>query len=115
MAGQGDFEMDVNKKPRVQRADGVTNAERYLKRLCDKTFLSLWSYPSIYRDQGRAGKGDGKELCDLLVVFDNDIIIFSDKLCEFLRSGNLSTRLVPLVSQYGARISQSGLGGRALD
>ena len=89
MAGQGDFEMDVNKKPRVQRADGVTNAERYLKRLCDKTFLSLWSYPSIYRDQGRAGKGDGKELCDLLVVFDNDIIIFSDKLCEFLRSGNL--------------------------
>ena len=89
MVGPGGSEMDSNKKPRIQRAEGVTNAERYLKRLCDKTFLSLWCYPSIYRDQGRAGKGDGKEVCDLLVVCDNDIIIFSDKLCEFPRSGNL--------------------------
>jgi hypothetical protein len=81
--------MDVNKMPRVQRADGVTDAERYLKRLCDKIFLSLWSYPSIYRDQGRSGKGDGKEVCNLLVVFDNDIIMISYKYCEFPRSGNL--------------------------
>jgi len=81
--------MDANKKPRVQRADGVTDAERYLKRLCDKTFLSLWSYPGIYRDQGRNGKGDGKEVCDLLVVFERDVVIFSDKYCEFPRTGNL--------------------------
>jgi len=49
----------------------------------------MWSYPAVYRDQGRKnGKGDGKELCDLLVVFDNHVIIFSDKDCCF-KSGDL--------------------------
>lgn len=73
----------------ITRADGTTQSERYLKNLCDRTFLSLWSYPGVYRDQGRPGKGDGKELCDLLVVFENHIIIFSDKDCAFRDSGDL--------------------------
>src|SRR6266853_4448680 len=68
----------------VQPAEGVTDAERYLAKLCKRSFLSLWSYPGVFRDQGRVdGKGDGKEVCDLLVVFDNHIIIFSDKDCQF--------------------------------
>jgi hypothetical protein len=68
----------------VVPAEGVTKAERYLAKLCKRSFLSLWSYPNIYRDQGRVnGKGDGKELCDLLVVFDNHVIIFSDKDVRF--------------------------------
>ena len=33
--------------------------------------------------------GEGKELCDLLVVFGNDVIIFSDKSCEFPDTGDL--------------------------
>jgi len=45
--------------------------------------LSLWSYPNVYTDEGRHGNGDGKELCDLLVVFGNDVILFSDKACKF--------------------------------
>ena len=70
--------------PDVASREGVTSAERYLARLCKRSFLSLWSYSCVYRDQGRInGKGDGKELCDLLVVFDNHILIFSDKDCEF--------------------------------
>ncbi len=74
----------------ITRADGVTTAERYLKLLCDRSFLSLWSYPGVYRDQGRAGgRGDGKELCDLLVVFENHIIIFSDKACAFPDTGDV--------------------------
>lgn len=72
----------------VTRADGITASERYLKKLCDRTFLSLWSYPNVYRDQG--GKGDGKEVCDLLVVFENHVIIFSDKDCAFPDSGDLT-------------------------
>jgi hypothetical protein len=68
----------------VNRSDGITSAERYLRRLCDHSFLSMWSYPGIYRDQGR-----GKEVCDLLVVFENHIIIFSDKDCQFPNTGNL--------------------------
>lgn len=73
----------------IKRANGVTESERYLKLLCDRTFLSLWSYPGVYRDQV-SGKGtEGKEVCDLLVVFENHIIIFSDKDCQFPNSGKL--------------------------
>ena len=62
--------------------------ERYLQRLCDRSFLSLWSYPSTFRDQKASGKGDGKELCDLLVVFGDDVLIFSDKSCSFPETGD---------------------------
>ncbi len=66
------------------RTEGVTDSERYLGRLCEHSFLSLWSYPGVFRDQGRPDRrGDGKEVCDLLVVFENNIIVFSDKTCEF--------------------------------
>jgi hypothetical protein len=76
-------------RPVISRASGVTASERYLRELCDHTFLSLWSYPGVFRDQKRSGKGDGKELCDLLVVFENHVIIFSDKHCAFPDSGDL--------------------------
>jgi len=71
------------------KSTGTTASEQYLARLCERTFLSLWSYPNVFRDQGQKnGKGDGKELCDLLVIFGNDIIIFSDKSCAFPSSGD---------------------------
>jgi hypothetical protein len=47
--------------------------------LAEKSFLNLWSYPSLFRDQKQLGRGDGKELCDLLVVCGRHIIIFSEK------------------------------------
>ena len=76
--------------PVVIPSEGVTKAERYLAKLCKHSFLSLWSYPGVFRDQGRpGGKGDGKEVCDLLVVFENHIIIFSDKDCHFNDAENL--------------------------
>jgi hypothetical protein len=72
------------------RSEGVTDSEKYLKRLCEHTFLRLWSYPGIYRDQSSGGGAkNGKEVCDLLVVFDQHIIIFSDKKCEFPNTGDL--------------------------
>ena len=75
---------------RVYRQEGITPGERYLKDLCDRTFLSLWSYPGLYRDQGKTSReADGKELADLLVVFENDIIIFSDKHCDFPGTGDV--------------------------
>lgn len=75
-----DKKMEDNK----QNTRGVTYSERYLNHLAQRSFLSLWSYPNLYTDDGvRNGKGDGKELCDLMVVFDNHIIIFSDKHCAF--------------------------------
>jgi len=67
----------------IKRGDGLTDSEKYLKFLCDKTFLSLWGYPNVFRQPG-------SELCDLLIVFGDDIIIFSDKHCRFPNSGDLA-------------------------
>jgi len=74
--------------PPLHRADGVTGAERYLNRLAERSFLSLWSYPRVFRDQGLSSGAAPKEVCDLLVVFEDHIIIFSDKAVEFPSSGN---------------------------
>jgi hypothetical protein len=68
---------------KIVRTNGVTSAERYLKKLCDHSFLSMWSYTGVFND-----KGTGQEICDLLVVFGNHIIIFSDKDCEFPNTGD---------------------------
>ena len=66
-------------RPPVIKGEGITESERYLAKLADKSFLNLWSYPSPFRNQKQAVKGDGKELCDLLVVCGRHIIIFSEK------------------------------------
>lgn len=76
-----------NSKP-IFRAAGVTPAERYLSKLCARAFLSLWSYPSVYRNQRAGARFEGKEVCDLLVIFGNQLIIFSDKHCDFRTTGN---------------------------
>jgi hypothetical protein len=47
------------------------------------SFLNLWSYPNTFIDKKTGGKGDGKELCDLLVVCGEHVIIFSDKTVEW--------------------------------
>jgi hypothetical protein len=81
---------DTQKCAPIQKADGVTAAEKYLARLCEKNFLSLWSYPGVYRDEGKPQNGGhGKEICDLLVVFGEHIIIFSDKHCQLQNSGDI--------------------------
>lgn len=76
----------------VNRSRGFTKSEEHLKNLCERSFLSLWSYPNPFRDQGKRkdSSGDGKEICDLLVVFGNDILLFSDKFCEFPNTGDIS-------------------------
>lgn len=66
----------------VEKNKGVNRTEQYLGVLCEKSFLSLWSYPGLFRKPT-------KELCDLTVVFGRDIIIFSDKNCAFPNSGDI--------------------------
>lgn len=60
------------------RGTGTTKTERKLAVLADKTFLDLWSYPNTFNDRDLRN-GQGKELCDLLVLCGNDLLIFSDK------------------------------------
>jgi len=63
----------------IYRSEGSTPSEKYLAKLCDQSFLKLWSYTNVYVDRRKGGKGDGKELCDLLVVCGDYVLIFSDK------------------------------------
>jgi len=65
-----------------------TQTERYLSKLCQQSFLRFWSWPNVYRDQPAIGSSVGKEVCDLLVVFGNNVFIFSDKSCEFPNTGD---------------------------
>lgn len=65
-------------------SDGVNDSERILTQLCRKSFLRLWSQTNVFTDEGfKDGKGGTKELCDALVVFGNDVIVFSDKHIVF--------------------------------
>jgi hypothetical protein len=76
-------------KPTIKEK-GLTKRERYLSKLSEKTFFGLWSFPNVYTDEGITKLGIGKELCDLLVVFQNKLIIFSDKDIAFNSEINLS-------------------------
>jgi hypothetical protein len=67
----------------IFRARGSTKTERLLADLGDSAFLNLWSYPNLFYDKKQGGKGDGKELCDMLVVCGDDVIIFSDKHIKY--------------------------------
>lgn len=65
----------------IIKSNGLTDTERHLAALAENTFLNLWSYPNPYREQRINGSasGDGKELCDLLVICDPHVLIFSEK------------------------------------
>ena len=57
---------------RIVKSQGQTPMEMLLSDLCDRTFLKLWSYANPF-------KYDGKELCDLLAIFENHVFIFFDR------------------------------------
>lgn len=69
----------------IKKSKGITPSERFLANLAEKTFLNLWSYPNVFKVQNK-----GKELCDLLVVFNNHIIVFSDKSIEFKNKNGIN-------------------------
>lgn len=58
-------------------------SEKFLGDLCEHSFLSLWCFRNPYSDRHLDARKIGKELCDLLVVFGDDVLIFSDKSCEY--------------------------------
>lgn len=75
----------------ISDSTGVNDSERLLMHLCRKSFLSLWSYANLHTDRDmREGKGSAKEFADVLVVFGNDVIIFSDKHITFQEDNDLN-------------------------
>lgn len=63
----------------IIRSRGITESETYLAQLAERTFLNLWAYPNVYRDVIVNGCRVGKEICDLLVMCGDHVIIFSVK------------------------------------
>lgn len=68
------------------RACAVTPSEEFVFRLSQSAFLPLWTYANPLRP------GEGKELCDVLIVCPPHIIIFSVKECEIGRDGDPRTQ-----------------------
>lgn len=62
-------------------SQGVTPSEKFVTSLCQKSFLKLWTHPNP------KGKND-KELCDCLVVCEDDIVIISVKENEYKDTGD---------------------------
>src|SRR5271155_5671540 len=57
---------------KIPKSQGQTPTEESLSQLCDRTFLKLWSYANPF-------KSDGKELCDLIAIFENHVFLFFDR------------------------------------
>ncbi|MGA8494296.1 MAG: SEC-C domain-containing protein [Xanthobacteraceae bacterium] len=64
--------MTSDQPRKISKSQGQTPTEGLLSELCDKTFLKLWSYANPF-------KSDGKELCDLIAVFENHVFLFFDR------------------------------------
>ncbi len=67
--------------PRFERAAGQTASERIMAEIADRSFLKLWTYLNPYKELNR-------ELTDLIVVFGDDVILFSDKGGAYPDTGN---------------------------
>lgn len=55
---------------------GKSRSEEYLFQLAGRSFLKLWVQPNAFY-------APGKELTDLIVPFGQDVILISDKACDF--------------------------------
>lgn len=63
--------------PRSWELSFQNPTEELVYELCRHSFLSLWSYANPRRC------GNHRELCDVLVLCDPDVVLFSVKSCEF--------------------------------
>ena len=70
----------------VYKQDAGTRGERLLSRLAEDAFFSLWSYPSVHRRSGSTKHPVIKEVADLLVLFENQLILVSEKDKHFSSS-----------------------------
>lgn len=63
----------------IKKSIGVTDSEHRLVNLGEKVFMGLWSYPN---PQFKKSSGF-HELCDLLVICGDTVLVFSDKNIKY--------------------------------
>lgn len=61
---------------RFTKSEGLTESEALLASLCERSFFALWTYPNLFTKAA-------KKMIDLMVVFHNDVLLFSDKSCAY--------------------------------
>lgn len=61
---------------KIEKSKGITAGEKKVAQICEKSFLSLWSYPNLFYKTN-------KELCDVLIVFGDIVFLISEKTSEF--------------------------------
>jgi hypothetical protein len=62
----------------------VNESEARLAELSRRTFMSMWSYQNPFYKEG-------KELCDVLIVFGQDVMIISDKVIGYAEDKDSTT------------------------
>ena len=69
----------------IIRSEGVTPSENRLVKLGERVFMGLWSYPNpmFLTSSGY------NELCDLLVICGDNVLVFSDKNIKFSEEADL--------------------------
>ena len=77
--------MSIVRNRALSVSQPINRSEEFVYQVCRRSFLSLWSYANP------RGKDKSKELCDILVVCDPDIVIFSVKEIGLTDSGDIST------------------------
>lgn len=70
---------------KIIRSEGVTPSENRLVKLGERVFMGLWSYPNpmFLTSSGY------NELCDLLVICGDNVLVFSDKNIKFSEEADL--------------------------
>lgn len=64
---------------------GINRSEKFVYHVCRQSFLSLWSFANPKNNK------KNKELCDILVVCEPDVVIFSVKEISVTATGDRST------------------------
>lgn len=66
-------------------SSALNSSEEFVQYLCRRTFLSMWCMANP------RGKETRKELCDLVVVCDPDVIVISVKEVEYKETPDITT------------------------
>ncbi len=63
----------------IEKSKGLTESEHRLVKLGEKVFMGLWSYPNPMM----LTSSGFQELCDLLVICGDTVLVFSDKNIKY--------------------------------
>ncbi|WP_429912333.1 hypothetical protein [Glycocaulis sp.] len=69
-----------------------TEGEAHLERLAKRVFLDLWTHTSPFRPKTSGTKEKPVELCDLLIVYGNVVLVISEKDIKYPQSGSDEVR-----------------------